>query len=345
MSDFSLLICEWYRRNKRDLPWRSTRDPYKIWLSEIILQQTRVDQGMSYYLKFVKHYPTVKHLAEASEQEVLNDWQGLGYYSRARNLHKAAKQIVNEFKAEFPNDYEHILKLSGVGPYTSAAISSFAYNEAQAVVDGNVFRVLSRVFDIDTDIMSTQGKKEFDVLAKELLPSSNPGEHNQALMEFGALHCTFHQPKCENCVLQAKCLAFQNKTVLERPVKLKKVKMRNRYFNYFHIEKDGLLVLNKRAEKDIWQHLYEFPMIETEKKLSDEEIAHLCERKFNLKISKVVLMKKHILSHQNIHAQIAQVHINKINTQDFAEYLVILKSELIDYPIPRLLERYFEASN
>ena len=344
MTDFSLLICEWYRRNKRELPWRDTKDPYKIWLSEIILQQTRVDQGKSYYLKFIKHYPTIKDLAMASEQEVLNDWQGLGYYSRARNLHKAAKIIFQDFNNVFPADYKSILKLPGIGPYTAAAISSFAYNEAQAVVDGNVFRVLARVFDIDTDIMSSKGKKDFDELAKELLPSDNPGEHNQALMEFGALHCTFHQAKCDSCVLQGKCLAFQHKTVSSRPVKIKKNSSKNRYFNYFHLEKDNMLLLNKRLDKDIWQHLYEFPMIESEKELNEQDLSALCEGKFKAQMRQHLRLKKHILSHQNIHATFILVESEQLDLNDYETYTKVDRSNLSVYPFSRLMEKYLEEN-
>ena len=225
MTDFNLLITNWYRQNKRDLPWRLTTDPYKIWLSEIILQQTRVDQGLSYYLKFVKEFPTIQALANASEQQVLALWQGLGYYSRARNLHFTAKTISNELNGKFPNSFTSLKKLKGIGDYTAAAIASFSYNEITPVVDGNVYRVLSRVFNIATPIDSSQGKKLFYELAGELISKENPGEFNQSIMEFGALWCKPQNPKCEDCPLQENCLAFENDTVKLLPVKDKKIKI------------------------------------------------------------------------------------------------------------------------
>ena len=227
MSDFSLSIRDWYRLNKRELPWRNTSDPYFIWLSEIIMQQTRVEQGINYYLKFINNYPTITHLANAEEKDILNDWQGLGYYSRARNLHWSAKLIRDEFNGEFPNNYLTILKLKGVGEYTAAAISSFAFSEQKAVVDGNVYRLLSRFFDIEIPIDSSKGKKYFQKLADELIVSDNPAEHNQAIMEVGTIVCKPSSPNCQTCPLQVSCLSNQNKTILTRPVKSKKVKVRN----------------------------------------------------------------------------------------------------------------------
>jgi len=205
MADFHLLITDWYRQNNRALPWRSTKDPYSIWLSEIILQQTRVEQGTAYYLKFVTKYPTVRDLAAAEEQEVLNLWQGLGYYSRARNLHATAKFITNELNGEFPPNFNGLKQLKGVGDYTAAAIASFAYKEPVAVVDGNVYRVLSRVFDLETPIDSTLGKRQFSELAQALISKTDPDTHNQAVMEFGALQCTPSNPSCEACPLIGMC--------------------------------------------------------------------------------------------------------------------------------------------
>lgn len=230
--DFSTQIIEWYRTNKRDLPWRKTKNPYQIWLSEIILQQTRVEQGLSYYLKFIEKYPSIKDLANAPQDEVLKLWQGLGYYSRARNLHYTSKVITDKYKGEFPATYKEILDLKGIGEYTAAAISSFSFNLPYPVIDGNVYRVLSRVFDIDTPIDSTLGKKEFKELAYELINKNNPSEYNQAIMEFGALYCKPQSPDCENCIFTSTCLAFKTKKINELPVKSKKLKQKNRYFNY-----------------------------------------------------------------------------------------------------------------
>ncbi len=329
MSDFSLSITNWYRLNKRDLPWRSTKDPYKIWLSEIILQQTRVDQGMSYYKKFVRNYPTIYDLAEAEEQDVLNDWQGLGYYSRARNLHTAAKEVALNQNGVFPNKFTEIKKLKGVGDYTAAAIASFAFNEPKAVVDGNVYRVLSRVFDIDTPIDSAQGKKVFQSLADELIDSNNPAEHNQAIMEFGALICT-PKPNCTECVLSDNCIAKQNSTIENRPVKSKKIKVRDRYFHYLIYYKNNNTIIQKRDKKDIWQNMYEFPLIESEQ----------VPKEIIISSKKISTERKHILSHQRIHTKF--YHINEIPETLNSDWLVINQSEIQDYPLPRLIDKYLE---
>ena len=240
MKHFSEKIIAWYDQNKRDLPWRNTKDAYLIWLSEIILQQTRVDQGMDYYLKFAKEFPTVKHLAKADNEKVMKLWQGLGYYSRARNLHTTAKIISEKYHGKFPDEYSDILSLKGVGNYTAAAIASFAFNKPYAVVDGNVYRVLARVFGIESPIDSTQGKKEFETLATELLDRKKPASHNQAIMELGALQCKPVNPDCSICALNTMCFAYSKKRINELPVKAKKTKVRNRYFNYI-VLLDGIL--------------------------------------------------------------------------------------------------------
>lgn len=341
MTDFSLQIVDWYRRNKRDLPWRNTNDAYQIWLSEIILQQTRVDQGMSYFLKFIKNYPTVFDLAKADEQEVLNDWQGLGYYSRARNLHHTAKIIVEKHKGIFPNKYLEIIQLKGIGEYTAAAISSFGFGLHHAVLDGNVFRVLSRLFDIDTGIDTPKGKKEFTFLAQELLPKKDSATHNQAIMEFGALYCTPKNPDCQNCELNSKCLAFANKTVEIRPIKLGKTKVRKRYLNYLILSNETEIIISKRLENDIWKHLYEFPVIETSSELNDLELAKKVEVDFSFKVSKIVTEKKHILSHQHIFSKYIFLEKSDLNQHILKENEVkIKKSELHSYPIPRLMDRF-----
>lgn len=329
MSDFSLSITNWYRLNKRDLPWRKTTDPYKIWLSEIILQQTRVDQGMSYYLKFVQNYPKVEVLAGADEQCVLNDWQGLGYYSRARNLHAAAKQITKNLHGIFPDNFVEIKKLKGVGDYTAAAIASFAFNEKKAVVDGNVYRVLSRVFDIATPIDSTNGKKEFQALADELIPAHNPAEHNQAIMEFGALICT-PKPNCDACVLKDNCLAKEVGSITDRPVKSKKTKVRDRHFNYLIYTSQNKTIIRKRTEKDIWQNMYEFPLIESKTIPGD----------LSKSANKISLERKHILSHQKIHTTF--YHFNFIPNQLNEDWILIEQSSLQEYPLPRLIDKYLE---
>ncbi|MCE3297342.1 MAG: A/G-specific adenine glycosylase [Crocinitomicaceae bacterium] len=341
MADFPLLIIDWYRRNKRALPWRDTKDPYFIWLSEIILQQTRVDQGMNYYLKFAANYPTVSELANAEEQRVLNDWQGLGYYSRARNLHQAAKSLQNRYNGLFPDKYEQILELKGVGEYTAAAIASFAFGLPHAVLDGNVFRVLSRVFDIDLPIDSTKGKKEFRLLAQSLLPERDSDTYNQAIMEFGALYCVPKNPDCPNCVLNSKCLAFQHKTVEQRPVKTGKIKIRPRYFYYLVISNASEIIISKRVSNDIWKHLYEFPHFEFDTVQEEADIKKLVEEKYGLPMHKMSSAKKHVLSHQHIFPVFIELKAENIKEQLRGENeLVIRREELADYPVPRMIERY-----
>jgi len=265
--EISPILQSWYAQNRRDLPWRMTKDAYRIWLSEVILQQTRVAQGLDYYNRFVEAYPTVADLASASEDEVLKMWQGLGYYSRARNLHKTAKAVVGNGKwkmenGKFPNTYAELIKLPGIGPYTASAIASFSSDEAVAVVDGNVYRVLSRLFDIDTPIDSTSGQKEFHAMATELLDHKHPGQHNQAIMEFGALQCTPTSPSCEDCPLQDGCLAFANRTIAERPVKAGKVKVRQRELHYLLYKYNNEIWVHQRGPGDIWQGLWEFFLFE-----------------------------------------------------------------------------------
>ena len=339
MHDFSLSIVDWYRQNKRDLPWRNTNNPYFIWLSEIILQQTRVQQGLSYYQRFVQLFPKVEDLAAADEQLVLKTWQGLGYYSRARNLHFTAQTIVNEFNGTFPDAYKDIRSLKGVGDYTAAAIASFAYNQPYAVVDGNVYRVLSRYFDEKTPYDSTSGKKLFQLLANEVLDTSNPSDHNQAIMELGAIICTPKQPKCGSCPLQNSCLALRNKTVTERPVKSKKTKVEKVYFYYLFKDMDSLF-LQKRTS-GIWKNMYQLPLIESKEKLTKEAVEKAVNEKYGVRLSgKTALYEyKHQLSHRAINAQFWKINQNPKNDLIFE---VSSKKELKKYPIPRLIERFFE---
>ncbi|UZJ64963.1 A/G-specific adenine glycosylase [Sphingobacterium sp. KU25419] len=303
---FAKKIIEWYHEHQRDLPWRNTRDPYKIWLSEIILQQTRVEQGMPYYLRFVERYPDVLSFANASEDDILHLWQGLGYYSRGRNMHKAAGIVRDEYQGEFPQAYDELIKLPGVGEYTAAAISSFSNDEAQAVLDGNVFRVLARYFGIDTPINTPAGKKVFSQLAKENLDSTYPALYNQAIMDFGALQCKPKSPLCQQCELQLDCYAKVNDVIADLPVKIKAKKSRNRYFHYFIIQRDEEILMSKRGASDVWENLYEFPMIETSEALEGMSIAAHQEFLdiFGSEVQLTLLQtnKKHILSHQHIYA-------------------------------------------
>jgi A/G-specific adenine glycosylase len=313
--NISNLLISWYLTNKRELPWRQSKDPYTIWLSEIILQQTRISQGTDYFIRFKKEFETVFDLAAASEDNVLKLWQGLGYYSRARNLHHTARYIANELNGVFPDNYESIKKLRGVGDYTASAISSICFNEVQAVVDGNVFRVLSRYFNIETDINSSGGIKEFKEIAQKIISEKSPGLHNEALMELGALICSPKNPDCHICPLSGGCLARKNNTIHKLPVKLKKVKTKIRYFNFlvFNINNEKT-ILEQRRENDIWQHLYQFPLIESEEELSHQSILesayfntlNSCEC-FQLKLfnQKNIV---HLLTHQKILAKFWIIH-------------------------------------
>ncbi len=340
---FSIELIEWYNHNKRDLPWRKTKDPYLIWLSEIILQQTRVDQGLSYFQEFSERFPTVNDLATANEDEVLKLWQGLGYYSRARNLHFTAKVIAKDYQGVFPSNYTEILALKGVGEYTAAAIASFSFKLPYPVIDGNVYRVLSRIFGIETPIDSSIGKKEFKLLANELIDKKNPATYNQAIMEFGALNCTPKLPNCENCIFNLECNALKNNLVNVLPKKEKKIKQRHRYFNYIVIRNAQYIYIKQRSEKDIWQGLYDFPLIETVKEIgtiADLNLKELIPQNFSLKNQSVPIT--HILSHQKIHATFWQIE-SKTAPINSKNYFKIDINNLSEYPVPKLIENYIKS--
>lgn len=316
---FSNSLIQWYLQNKRDLPWRNTTNPYLIWLSEIMLQQTRVAQGLPYFLRFTEAFPTVFELANADEEDVLKLWQGLGYYSRARNLHKTAKQIAFELDGEFPKTYAELLHLKGIGEYTAAAIASFAYNETVPVVDGNVFRVLSRYFDVETDITSTGAKKEFTQLAAALITDKKANIFNQAIMEFGALQCVPKNPSCPQCVFNDSCLALQQKKVHLLPVKSKKLKVTNRYFNYLVFsDANGDTLICKRTQKGIWHNLYEFPLLETDFPEADDTIISLIQNQdfAENEIEEIALYDtetiRHKLSHQHLHIKFWKVNVKGV---------------------------------
>lgn len=342
MSTFSLLIRKWYRQNKRDLPWRNTLNPYFIWLSEIILQQTRVAQGLPYYMKFTSEFPTIEDLANAPENHVLRLWQGLGYYSRARNLHQAAKQVVELHNGIFPNDYKSIKQLKGVGEYTAAAICSFSFGLPYPVVDGNVFRVLARYYNENTPIDTTNGKKIFNLLANEVFDSNNAAEHNQAIMELGALICTPKSPSCFSCPLAETCLANRKNTINELPIKAKKVKVRKRYFNYL-IDIDSPIIY-KREGQDIWKNMFEFPMIESKKEITPQSLKSLTSNDWSFDPSihkKPIASIKHILSHQHIYATFW--YVSNLNSNNDA---ILVKSYHLkeDYPLPRIISRFIEEN-
>ena len=338
----------WYNIKKRDLPWRDITDPYRIWISEIILQQTRVNQGLSYYNRFIERFPTVAILAGADEDSVLKYWQGLGYYTRARNVHKASKQIIDQFNGIFPTGYKDIINLAGIGEYTAAAISSFAYNKHFAVVDGNVYRVLSRLFNIQTPINSSAGKKEYALLAQNLLSETLPAMHNQALMEFGALQCVPASPNCDVCPLKLICIAFKNNLISTLPVKSQKKKSTNRFFNYLFIRFEDKTFLQKRVAKDVWQNLYEFPLIETDRLLSAQELVDTENFKFifngliNVEINKITNPVKHVLSHRVIFAQF--IFINVYEKNEILNQLIQVQLNEIDhYAVSRLMELFLET--
>ena len=305
-------LLKWYKINKRDLPWRETKDPYFIWLSEIILQQTRVNQGLPYYIKFTETFPDIQALAKAKEQQVLRLWQGLGYYSRARNLLSSARTLVKENRGILPGNFQELLKIKGIGPYTAADIASFAYKERVPVVDGNVFRVLSRVFGIDTDIASPAGKKEFTELAWTLIPEKNPDIFNQAIMEFGALQCVPSKPDCADCPVANMCFAKKNNLQNDLPVKIKTLKKKTRHFNYLLIKHQNKILFKERKEKDIWKGLYDFPCLEDKSLKNADEI----KKQFNQKktmIDQASEAYKHILSHQTIHAVFYTIEVKDLN--------------------------------
>jgi A/G-specific adenine glycosylase len=340
--NFTSKLISWYTQNKRELPWRSRKDPYAIWLSEVILQQTRIDQGLAYYEAFIENFPTVFDLAKAEEQTVLKLWQGLGYYSRARNLHHTSKVVVEEFNGIFPESHSELLKLKGIGDYTASAIASICHNEPQPVVDGNVFRVLSRVFGIETPIDTSVGQKEFKALAQELIEVKQPGEFNQALMEFGAIHCTPKKPKCEICPFQKKCVGFQLEKVDKLPVKKGKTKVQNRYYNYLVVvSADEKTFLEKRTN-GIWKNLYQFPLIE-KKAVSTVSLIEV-EKLFPVqKIESVTLYNDkpviHKLSHRNLFVQFWVVYASALESEG------ISVNKINDYPVPVVIQNFIEEFN
>jgi len=342
-KEFARLLIEWYHEHKRDLPWRNTNDPYLIWISEIILQQTRVAQGYAYYQRFIERFPNLESLAAAEENEVLKYWQGLGYYSRARNLHQAAISV----NGVFPVKYEDILKLKGVGIYTAAAICSFAYNQPHAVVDGNVYRVLSRFFGINEPIDSGKGKKIFASLAHDLLDKIQPALYNQAIMDFGALQCTPLSPDCTVCPFKNRCFAFNHNMVSSLPIKQNKTKTSERFFYYLLIRDNGNIYLNKRTENDIWKNLYELPLIESNTALAVDDFIRKQEFASIFKENSVVNVRllnktKHVLSHRIIYADFYELEAQDIKMDFLSKYTRLNMADLELYPVSRLMHNFFE---
>lgn len=340
---FSDRILQWYARNRRQLPWRNTKNPYKIWLSEIILQQTRMAQGIPYYHDFISKYPTIFDLAKAEENEILKTWQGLGYYSRARNLHATAQYIAFECNGKFPNSYEELLKLKGVGDYTASAVASICFNEARPVIDGNVYRVLSRCFDVAMPIDSSEGKRHFKELAHEVKAPEQIGEYNQGIMEIGATVCLPKSPHCERCPISDLCLASARNTIQKRPVKKKRTPVRNRYFDYLvFLDPKQRTLLQKRTKKDIWRNLFEFPLIESDLREAPAFVKAQIESNTNWPPAADIrhleeMDRLHKLSHQNLHTRFWVV-----NTEQELQAGIPMDG-LEDFPVPVLIQDALRA--
>lgn len=329
------------------MPWKGENDPYLVWLSEIILQQTRVEQGLPYFLRFKMAYPTVNQLAQAPEDEVMKMWQGLGYYSRARNLHGTAKHIAGELKGKFPSTFGEIKKLKGVGDYTAAAISSFVFGERQAVVDGNVIRVLARVFGIDTPYDTTAGKKQITALAQELIDENQPGAYNQAIMDFGATMCTPQAPKCPSCPLQKICVAYKDGRVAELPVKSKKLTIKDRHFNYLLIKTEKEILISKRTSKDIWKDLYELPLIETaaplKRNISATVADYLGTGEFTINsYSKPI---SQMLTHRKIHFRFIEVELADFKSFKMEGILKVKLQDLHKFAFPKTIHLFLVQNN
>ncbi|MGI9547216.1 MAG: A/G-specific adenine glycosylase [Flavobacteriaceae bacterium] len=340
---FSEKILNWYSKNKRVLPWRNTKEPYRIWLSEIMLQQTRVAQGVPYYLKFIEQFPKIQDLAAADEEEVLKLWQGLGYYSRARNLHSTARTIVNDYDGKFPENYEELICLKGIGDYTASAIASICFDKPEPVVDGNVYRVLSRYFGIDLAVNSAKGSKYFKGLAREIMDVENIRDYNQGIMEFGAVNCTPVNPKCGSCPLSERCVALAQNSVSILPVKIKKAKIKKRYFNYLvGLDANNKTQLVQRTENDIWKRLYEFPLLESLEELGTEEVLPRCRELLMVDDIEGIYENNsksmiHNLSHQKLYTKFWI-----IKTRDhFSHGIPIDKLE--KYPVPVLIADFIKT--
>lgn len=342
---FAPALLAWHAQQHRPMPWKGERNPYLIWLSEIILQQTRVEQGLPYYERFKAKYPKVKDLADAPEDEVLKMWEGLGYYSRARNLHFTAKHIAYDLGGKFPDTHEAILKLKGVGAYTAAAIASFAYDLPHAVLDGNVYRVLSRYLGVKTPSDSTAGKKEFTVLSNELLDKMQPAKYNQAIMDFGAIQCTPKSPDCPTCPMQQQCVAFQTNAVEKYPIKTKKLKKRTRYFNFLLLNVEGQILIEKRQKQDIWKGLYQFPLLESDAPAKASQLSlHPLLDGLEYELSKRSKPFKQTLTHQYIIANFWEIQLSKQpSVRDNA--LWVARQKLSDYAFPKVIDWYLKDNS
>ncbi len=340
-KNFAINLINWYSDNKRSLPWRETKNPFKIWLSEIILQQTQIKQGLPYYLKFIKIFPNVESLAFSDEEYVLKNWEGLGYYSRARNLHKAAKVVVDNFDGKFPTNYNELIKLPGIGDYSASAISSFSSNEIRPVLDGNVYRLISRIFQVESVINSSEAVKVFKGILEKLISKENPGDFNQAIMDYGSLICKPKNPNCLKCIFKTDCLSFNFKTISKFPVKKNNLYKKSRTFNYLVvIDSSNKIVINKRSGKDIWHNLYEFPIIETKKINKNDIIKHLASKysiSNNFITPQFDTTQNHKLSHQDL-------TINYwILSLDYDLNHAIEIKKINDYPFPKPLHSFIST--
>jgi A/G-specific adenine glycosylase len=343
MNHLPQAIYHWYDQHQRDLPWRSTNDPYLIWVSEVILQQTRISQGLSYYYRFISRFPDVKSLASAPQDDLLKIWEGLGYYSRALNMHTAAKAIVNNNNGVFPSEYAAILNLKGIGEYTASAIASIAFGLPYAVTDGNVMRLLTRFFGISEPIDTVSGKKIISLKAREILDTDHPAIHNQTVMEFGALYCIPRNPDCANCPLKIYCFAFNNNLVGLLPVRSKKIQRKTRYFYFFVMENDHHILLEKRRGNDIWKNLYQFPLLESTKELTEEEI--LSDRVYRgvsnggSVIRDISRVYKHELTHRRIYACFIRIYQNSLTWMN-SDFIEINKKEIHKFAFPVVIKNY-----
>jgi len=347
---FRRILLTWNSQQNRDLPWKGIKDPYKIWLSEIILQQTRVAQGLPYYEKFIEAYPTIKDFALAKDNDVMRIWQGLGYYSRARNMLVTARMIHENYNDKFPESYKELLKLKGIGNYTAAAISSFAFDLPHAVLDGNVYRVLSRVFGVETAIDSLQGKKQFTQLADKLLDKKHAAKYNQALMDFGATQCVPKNPNCNDCVFNKTCEAFRLEIVADLPYKEKRLEKRNRYFNFFYLTDGKNIVVEKRLTKDIWQDLYQLPLIETKNVIPKEKLIkpslidkHPVLQKLKPKQKQNIqtgIVKQQALTHQNLYIQFYMLKLSNLEIASIEGFEIISIQKINEYGFPKSIAEF-----
>ena len=349
-KQFSSRLLKWYDKNKRDMPWRNTKDPYAIWLSEIILQQTRVAQGMDYYLRFITSYPDIYSFASATEDEIMKLWQGLGYYSRARFMMETAKDIISRHNGKFPSSYEGLIKLKGIGSYTAAAIASISFNEAISAVDGNVLRVFSRYAGIPESIEKEQVKNSVRNSLNQLIDPKKPAQFNQAMIELGAILCTPRSPDCKNCPLSSGCYAALNNLQEEFPVKKAKMKPKSRYFHYLIIESGGKYPIHKRTGQDIWKALYEFPLVETAEQVSPEILLGMKEVKRitagrKVKILNITGPLKHLLSHLTIYAFFYRLEVKGEYRLPAEEFMNVSRESLADYAFPRLIDRYLQEND